>query len=91
MTELAFTLVPEPLKLAHDFIESTNESRLQGIEVDSAQILAAKVANVAMRSYFARLVDVIERGEFDPDAILQVEMAMGGSYQKDEYDDDHTG
>lgn len=58
--------LPEPLGAAIHFIERTNDARSTGIEIDSAQVLAAKVACVAVREYFARLATAVESGIYDP-------------------------
>ena len=79
MTGMEWLTVPEPLKLTYDFITATNEARGAGVAIDTSQVLACKVANQAMRSYFARILAAVDRGEFDPDEIFDCEMAMGGS------------
>lgn len=58
--------LPEPLGAAIHFVERTNEMRMSGVEMDTAQILAAKVACVAIREYFSRVVTAVEAGIFDP-------------------------
>lgn len=58
--------LPEPLGAAIHFIERTNDARSTGIPIDSAQILASKVACVAVREYFARVAKAVESGIFDP-------------------------
>lgn len=73
-----FISLPEPLAAAMHFIEKTNEHRANGVEIDTAQVLAAKVACVALREYFSRLNDVIAEGQFDPSRILEAEETLYG-------------
>lgn len=58
--------LPEPLGAAIHFIQQTNDARATGIPIDSAQILASKVACVAIREYFARVAKAVEDGVYDP-------------------------
>jgi len=60
-----FYELPEPLGAAIHFVEQTNNARSNGIPIDSAQILASKVACVALREYFARVAKAVEEGKFD--------------------------
>lgn len=64
-----YYLMPEPLGAAMHFVEKTNEVRSSGAEIDTAQVLASKVACVALREYFSRLVTSVQDGVFDPVAI----------------------
>lgn len=66
-----WTKVPEPIALAHEVVTSVNQARAEGVQVDAAQVLAAKVASVALRSYFAQLVNAVERGEYDIDTYVE--------------------
>ena len=61
--------LPEPLGAAIHFVERTNEMRMSGVEIDTAQVLASKVACIAIREYFSRLVTSVEAGLFDPVAM----------------------
>ena len=74
--KVEFLNLPDPLGAAIHFVEKTNETRAAGIEVDTAQILAAKAACVTLRDYFARLQTSIADGAFDPEHIAEQEKAL---------------
>ena len=73
---MEYTGLPEPLAAAMHLVEKTNDARAAGVEIDTAQILAAKVACVALREYYSRLTDCIKSGDFDPSTIKDVEIEV---------------
>ena len=75
--------LPEPLGAAIHFIERTNDARSTGIEIDSAQVLAAKVACVAVREYFSRVATAVEAGLYDTQ-VIAFEGGEGGEEEEGE-------
>lgn len=70
---MEYTSLPEPLAAAMHLVEKTNDARANGVEIDTAQVLAAKVACVALREYFSRLTDCIKNGDYDPEKVASME------------------
>ena len=58
--------LPDPIGAAMHFVQATHEASIAGVEIDTAQVLASKVACVALREYFARVCKAVEYGKFDP-------------------------
>ncbi len=56
---------PVCIQHAASFVFATNADRRLG-PIDTAQVLAAKVAALACREYFSRLLKALEDGELDP-------------------------
>lgn len=58
--------VPQPIDRAFQLVHHTNEMRSMAVPIDNAQVLASKVACLALREYFSRLLTALEDGELDP-------------------------
>lgn len=75
--------LPEPIGAAMHFVERTNDARATGVQIDTAQILASKVACVALREYFSRVVAAVESGLFDPSLVGMSEEEFYGEEERE--------
>lgn len=69
---------PVSIQQAATFVFATNADRRLG-EIDAAQVLASKIAALACREYFSRLLTALENGELDPMSYEEVRELMNDS------------
>jgi hypothetical protein len=84
---------PVSIQHAIKFVMHTNDARHHGVEIDTAQVLANKVAVLCCRSYFARLLTAIDSGELDPVSLDEWKQLASGTddgEESSEEDDDET-
>lgn len=74
--------LPEPIGAAMHFVERTNDARATGVQIDAAQVLASKVACVALREYFSRVANAVESGLFDPSFVGMSEDYLDGEEER---------